>query len=421
MSTEERLASPFSHDFNQNLENARVLIEESPWKENPIKYRKVAEGILRRILSIDPENRSAKRLLAKAVAPLPVAKVVAPLPVAKVVAPPPVAKVEVPLRLVKTAVPVPEAPPSPRPVTPADLSFVVPTIGPPKVERRQKVGKRSKVEKRHKVEKRQRRERVEKGDPRPPGILVGLAAVGAIAGVLLLVMHRDTFTSQYAPKTSILSPLVVQASAAIRNIDRASSTFSPVARATPGAPQGLRPEQESQALIERPYNREAQAAGAVYDRPPQAPKAPEPTAVVKSSVPAVAPIQTGTLAVSSPTTVDIYVRNQLVGSAPTTLVLPAGNQTLEYRHQDQRKVLTHVIKANKTTTTMVSFDIPVQINARPWAQVFIDGPQRQPLGQTPLSDVRVPIGSVLIFENPNFPGKNYRVTGRETEIRVTFP
>ena len=70
---------------------------------------------------------------------------------------------------------------------------------------------------------------------------------------------------------------------------------------------------------------------------------------------------------------------------------------------------------------MVTFDVPVQINARPWAQVFIEGSQRQPLGQTPLSDVRVPIGSLLVFENPNFQGKSYRVTGKETEIRMTFP
>src|SRR5439155_3958830 len=31
--------------------------------------------------------------------------------------------------------------------------------------------------------------------------------------------------------------------------------------------------------------------------------------------------------------------------------------------------------------------------------------------QTPLSDVRVPIGTVLACENPNFSGKTYRVTG----------
>jgi hypothetical protein len=138
-------------------------------------------------------------------------------------------------------------------------------------------------------------------------------------------------------------------------------------------------------------------------------------------VPIVAPIQTGTLAVSSPTTVDIYMGDRFLGSAPITLDLPAGTQRLEYRHQDMRKVVAQVIKPNETTTAMVTFDVGVRINARPWAQVFIEGPERQALGQTPLSDIQVPIGSLLVFENPNFPGKSYRVTGKETEIRVNFP
>ena len=113
--------------------------------------------------------------------------------------------------------------------------------------------------------------------------------------------------------------------------------------------------------------------------------------------------------------------DQFLGSAPTTLQLPAGNQRLEYRHKDMKKVVTYIINANETTTAMVTFDIPVQINAKPWAQVFIEGSQRQALGQTPLSDVLVPIGSVLVFENPNFQGKRYRVKGTETTIQVTFP
>ena len=105
----------------------------------------------------------------------------------------------------------------------------------------------------------------------------------------------------------------------------------------------------------------------------------------------------------------------------TTLELPAGTHTLEYRHLDQRKLVNHVVRPNETTTATITFDVTVQINAKPWAQVFIEGSPRQPLGQTPLSDVRVPIGTVLAFENPNFSGKIYRVTGTESEIRISFP
>jgi hypothetical protein len=79
------------------------------------------------------------------------------------------------------------------------------------------------------------------------------------------------------------------------------------------------------------------------------------------------------------------------------------------------------VKADETTTAMVTFEVTVQINARPWAQVFIDGGPRRSLGQTPLSRVQVPIGSVLVFENPNFPSKNYRVTGKEAAIQIVFP
>src|SRR2546427_5926934 len=91
MSSEEQASRP---SFNQNLENARVLIEESPWRDNPEKYLKVAEGIVRRILSVDPGNLSAKRLLAKTVATVPPAKVQAAAPPAKVQAAAPPAKVQ---------------------------------------------------------------------------------------------------------------------------------------------------------------------------------------------------------------------------------------------------------------------------------------------------------------------------------------
>jgi hypothetical protein len=130
---------------------------------------------------------------------------------------------------------------------------------------------------------------------------------------------------------------------------------------------------------------------------------------------------TGTLAVSSLVAADIYQNNKYLGSTPTTLQLPLGRQTLEYRHGDLRTTLTHNIKAKEATTALVTFETVVQINARPWAQVFVEGTTRRPLGQTPLSDIRVPIGSVLTFENPNFSAKTHRVSGNQPAIQVVFP
>lgn len=382
MSTEERVTAPFPANFERDLENARVLIEEPPWKDNPQKYRKVAEGIVRRVLTFDPGNEFAKQLLEKTLDTSTPARdlepgkirasIEVPLPVPKprettVVAPAPPPKVEISIA---------ETPR--RPIEPPDFSFV--------------------------VDGRRARSKDEAG--RPPWTVITVAAIGAIAGIALLVTHRGAFTSGHTPKAPIAAPKVAQASAPI----------APAPAPKPSASSA--PPEEFVAPPAPP----APAAPTAPSPKPAA--APPPPVVAKSNGQPIQPVQaveTGTLAVSSPTTVDIYMGDQLMGSAPTTLVLPAGNQTVEYRHQNIRKVLTHVIKANETTTAKVTFDVIVQINAKPWAQVFIDGAQRQPLGQTPLSDVRIPIGSNLVFENPNFPGKSYRVSGNETQIRVNFP
>jgi hypothetical protein len=151
-----------------------------------------------------------------------------------------------------------------------------------------------------------------------------------------------------------------------------------------------------------------------------APAAPAEPVSAPVSAPPAAP-KMGTLAVNSPVAAEIYVNDKLVASTPTTLELPEGSHTLEYRHADFRRSVTHVVRANETTTAMVTFDVTLQINARPWAQVFIEASPRRPLGQTPLSDVRIPIGSLLVFENPQFPAKSYRVAGRDTAIQMIFP
>jgi PEGA domain-containing protein len=129
----------------------------------------------------------------------------------------------------------------------------------------------------------------------------------------------------------------------------------------------------------------------------------------------------GRLAVSSTIPAEIYLGNKNLGSTPTTVQLPAGRQTLEYRHGDLRTVVNHTIKPNETISAAITFQVTVQINAKPWAQVFLEGTPRRPLGQTPLSGITVPVSSVLVFENPNFPSKTYRVTEKDTAVQVNFP
>ena len=144
MSTEERVTTPFPSSFDRDLENARVLIEDSPWKENPQKYRKVAEAILRRILRFDPANESAKLLLEKAVEiPVPVAvpessvprktvetvlqprQELSPAPPAPVPPPGPVPPAPAPAPSARMDVPVVQAPPPHRPVSEPNFTFII--------------------------------------------------------------------------------------------------------------------------------------------------------------------------------------------------------------------------------------------------------------------------------------------------------
>jgi hypothetical protein len=154
--------------------------------------------------------------------------------------------------------------------------------------------------------------------------------------------------------------------------------------------------------------------------PPVAITAPV-TRVETAPVKVTTPAENGRLAVSSPTATDIYIDGQFAGSTPTTLPLSSGRHTIEYRHGDLRSVISSEIKPNETTSVSVTFPVTVQINAKPWAQVFLEDGARRPLGQTPLSGVAIPIGSVLAFENPNFPTKTHRVTEKDTAIQVNFP
>ena len=65
MATEGSVEGRLHLGVDQDIESARVLIEDLPWRNNPQKYRKAAEVMLRRILGVDPENEYAKALLAK--------------------------------------------------------------------------------------------------------------------------------------------------------------------------------------------------------------------------------------------------------------------------------------------------------------------------------------------------------------------
>jgi len=157
-------------------------------------------------------------------------------------------------------------------------------------------------------------------------------------------------------------------------------------------------------------------------------KAPPPnTSATRSSPAPPAPREaavtaaTGTLSLNAQVPVDVYMKGKYLGRTPLRVQLPSGAQTLEARYQDLRKNVSYTITSNETTTATVAFDVTLQINANPWAAVFIEGTPAKSLGETPLSGMSVPVGSVLVFKHPTFPDKRIRVTGKESSVQVVFP
>jgi hypothetical protein len=108
--------------------------------------------------------------------------------------------------------------------------------------------------------------------------------------------------------------------------------------------------------------------------------------------------------VSSPFDIEVLENNDVVGSSRTSrIMLAAGRHDLvlanrSVGYQEARRI---DVAAGKTTTIHV--DAPqasVSVNARPWAEVLVDGSS---IGQTPIANVLIAVGAHdVVFRNPQF-------------------
>jgi hypothetical protein len=125
------------------------------------------------------------------------------------------------------------------------------------------------------------------------------------------------------------------------------------------------------------------------------------TMSVVFSLPKASSIDAGWLTVAAPFTVTLLERTEIVGtSLSAKIMIPAGRHELDLvneslGYQDHRRV---EIASGKTAEIHVDARAPLSVNARPWAEVVIDGTSA---GQTPIANFLVSLGThQVVFRHP---------------------
>jgi hypothetical protein len=108
--------------------------------------------------------------------------------------------------------------------------------------------------------------------------------------------------------------------------------------------------------------------------------------------------------VSAPFEVQILEENTVVGTGSAAkIMLPAGRHSLSLINHSLEYVETRTADVAPGKTATIRLEPPkvsVNVNARPWADVTIDGAN---VGQTPIANLALGIGTHdVVFRHPQF-------------------
>ncbi len=152
---------------------------------------------------------------------------------------------------------------------------------------------------------------------------------------------------------------------------------------------------------------------------------PGPGTALVIALPAANRLASGWLAVSSAVPAQILEDGVLLGTTETPrLLLPTGRHVLDFVNDPLGFRASQTVLVAEGQTAAISLDAPngsVHINARPWAEVFVDGRR---IGDTPLGNVSVPIGvHEIVFRHPQFGEQRRTVVvglGAPARVAVEF-
>lgn len=132
---------------------------------------------------------------------------------------------------------------------------------------------------------------------------------------------------------------------------------------------------------------------------------------VASATTAAGPVS-GWLAVKSPFSLEIREDGKLIGTTEADrLMLAAGRHEIQLVSETMGYRVTRVINVTPGKVENLKVDLPngvVNLNATPWAEVYVDGVR---VGDTPIGNLSVPIGPhEIVFRHPQFGEKRHAIS-----------
>lgn len=134
-------------------------------------------------------------------------------------------------------------------------------------------------------------------------------------------------------------------------------------------------------------------------------------APVVQTAPAEGPVS-GWITVKAPFAIEIREDGQLLGTTETDrLMMASGRHVLEFVNSALGYRETKVVQVQPGKVAAIPISLPngvVNLNAAPWAEVWIDG---KSAGETPIGNLEVPIGPhEVVFRHPQFGEQRHAIS-----------
>lgn len=120
----------------------------------------------------------------------------------------------------------------------------------------------------------------------------------------------------------------------------------------------------------------------------------------------------GWISVKAPFALEIREQGRLLGTTDTErLMIAAGRHELDFINEPLGFRATRVVQVGPGKVASITLDLPqgvVNLNAAPWAEVWIDGRR---VGDTPIGNLSVSIGPhEVVFKHPQFGEKRHAIS-----------